>query len=77
MADPYEYRELLKAAFNWSDKTVDQVSAEFKNRRDADTPEKSGGKKSVSTGSDPKKSEVDKLNALLANAKPRERTDMV
>jgi hypothetical protein len=76
MMNPYEYREMLKAAFNWTDKTMEQVAAEFDKKKD-DKKSSGRAKSSVSSGGAPKKSELSKLDSLLANAKPRPRPDSV
>lgn len=76
MGNPYDFREVMKAAFGFTDRTVEEVLAEQERRHDEEN--KNRGKKRGSTApkadAKPKQAELDKLNALLAKAKPRERT---
>lgn len=78
MSNPHEYRELMKAAFGYSDKTVDEVIAEHERKhaeRDRPTPKapKKGQRAPAQpSGATPRASEVAKLKDLLANAKPRQ-----
>lgn len=74
MGNPHDYREVMQAAFGFIDKDVDEVLAEHK-RRDAErkpartrATRKSAQEPSTAT---PRTSEVDKLAALMASAKPR------
>ena len=67
--DPFEFRELMKAMVGYSDETVEQVQARLKAKQSKPTT-KSSESAQVSTAV-PKKSELDKMAALLANAKPR------
>jgi hypothetical protein len=73
MGNPYEFRELMKAAFGYSDKTPDQVLAEQKRKNDR-TPTSSKGRPAkaaeLSTAA-PRASELEKMRALMAGAKPR------
>lgn len=71
MGNPYEFRELMKAAFGYSDKSPDEVLAEQKRKRDDDRPAKRGRPAAVNTSAVPKASEVAKMRALLAAGKPR------
>jgi hypothetical protein len=72
MSNPYEFREVMKAAFGYSDKTPDQVLAEQKRRHDEPSPKgKSRRSAKVNTSAVPQQSELAKMQALLANAKPR------
>lgn len=67
--NPFEYREMMKAAVGYSDETVDQVLARHKARSTArGTPAKKGAPPPSSV---PRKSELDKLAALKAGGKPR------
>jgi hypothetical protein len=72
MANPYEFRELMKAAFGYSNKTPDQVLAEQKarNKEPSGSKPKRNARAEVSTAT-PKASELAKMQALLAGAKPR------
>lgn len=68
--NPFEYREMMKALVGYSDKTVEQVMAENKERsadkKKADAPKSAGAKA-------PAQSELAKFQAMLAAAKSRER----
>lgn len=69
MGNPFEFRETMKAAFGYSDKTVEQLRQE----RSKKSP-KSAGKGATParapSGGTPRPSELAKLQALLAGAKP-------
>lgn len=74
MASPHDYRELMKAQFGYSDKTVEEVQAEIEARREADRRSASGrrGSKPQATALGPPpmassvpQSELDKVRALL------------
>lgn len=70
MSNPFDYREVMKAHVGYDDRTVDEVIAEQERRhKEAET---TSAAKVEAGATKPKQSEVDKLNALMANAKPRE-----
>lgn len=71
---PFEYREVMMALVGYSDKTVDQVQAEQDARhKERDKAAKAGTSHAprVGTGVQPRQSELDKMRAMLAVAKPR------
>ena len=72
-ANAYEHRELMKALVGYSGKSVDQVLAEQKQKHEPKASGSKGGAKAPAPASAPRKSELDKLAALIANAKPRQR----
>lgn len=75
MASPHDYRELMKAQFQFgTDKTVEEVQAEIEARREADRRAAAGGRgkgaRATTLGAPalaPKvdQSELDKVRALL------------
>jgi len=67
--NPFEYREMMKALVGYSDKTVEQVMAENKQRSDG----KSKKEPKAAGAEAPAPTEMAKLQALLAAAKPRPR----
>ena len=74
MGNPFEFRESMKAAFGFTDKTQAQVAAEQRQReRERDRPKPRGKRvtPAPTTNATPRASEIDKMNALLAKAKPR------
>ena len=74
MGNPYEFRETMKAAFGFIDKTPEQVMAEHAQRqRDAAKPRsKRSAPTPPTTNATPRASEIEKMQALLADAKPRQ-----
>lgn len=67
MSNPYEFREVMKAAVGYSDRTVEQVLAAQKSK----TAKGKAGKKSAPRpSSSPRQSEVEKMKALLAKGNP-------
>lgn len=71
MGNPYDFREVMKAAFGFTEQTVEEVLAEQKRRHDQEN-RNSGRRKAAAptVTAKPKQSEIDKLNALLSQAKP-------
>lgn len=75
-ANAFEHRELMKALVGYSDKTVEQVLAEQKERHkptQSGSSAKGKGGTPPPSGSVPRKAELDKLAALIAKGKPRQR----
>ena len=70
MADGFQYRELIKAMVGYGTETLEEVQARHRAKEKAPTRDASTAPE-LSTAPSPKK-EMDKLNAMLANAKPRE-----
>lgn len=68
-SDPYEFRELMKAMVGYGDETVEQVQARHKSK--SSKPSSKASTPEATPAAKPKKSELDKLAALMANAKPR------
>lgn len=77
MSNPFEFREAMNAAFGFSDKTIEQVLAEQRQREKQNSTSKTGSRVRPvpTTQAKPNQSEVDKLNDILAKAKPRPTTD--
>lgn len=77
MGNPHEYRELVKAAFGYSDKTTEQVIAEQEARRNKESsgssqPSAKRGRPTAPSHGVAKQSELDKLAKILAMSKPRQ-----
>lgn len=80
MGNPYEFRETMMSAFGYSDKSMEDLEAERKEREKkekADSRPGRRGPRRPSAGQPdlkavPRQSELEKLNAMLANAKPRQ-----
>jgi hypothetical protein len=73
MGNPHEYREVMKAAFGYSDRTTDEVIAEQEARHKQPSSPKRRGKSAPAapTPGTPRQSEMDKLAKLLAGGNPR------
>lgn len=74
MTNAFELREIMKASVGYDPRSVDEVLAEHKRRHDEPAPRpgiKGRPAPPTVSAAAPKKSEMDKLAALLANAKPR------
>lgn len=69
---PYDYREMMMAVVGYSDRTVDEVLEAQEARRKDQTAQAKSGKKStprVGASVQPKQSELDKMNEMIANAR--------
>lgn len=69
MGNPHDFREVMKAAFGFIDRTPDEVLAEQKARDER--PSKGRGSVAPSGNAKPRQSEIDKMNEILAAAKPK------
>ena len=69
MSNPYEFREVMKAAVGYSDRTVEQVLASQK-AKGAKGKGKTGKSPTPPSSSTPRQSEVEKMKALFAKGNP-------
>lgn len=76
MANPYDFRESMKVAFGYSDKTMEQLEQERAERdRASNRPGRGRPSRTLrpvpTTTTQPLQGELDKLAELMSKAKPR------
>ena len=70
MMNPFEYRDLMNVAFGYSTEAVDQVKKRYESKGDTKhRPGKAPGPPTAKVSA----TEMAKFQAMVANAKPRQR----
>lgn len=70
MMNPFEYRDLMNVAFGYSAETVDQVKKRYESKGG---PKPKSGKAPGPPSAKVSATEMAKFQAMVANAKPRQR----